>query len=319
MADPTGADWGNLANVYGLQQSDVANLKSQGYSADQASQLLALSVGGGGTRSGGGLGGGQGSVTTPETIGGSGTSVATLLGLASALGRGGGGQAAPAQPAFPGGVDPNQPFTNLGAHVLNQKAVYPAMAGLEAQQQQGANQDPSQVGFQGGGGLTIGGISSKPLITQRSSVVPDAPIGPWSGSQQQWNEVGTQAGLSPRDIAAFQKQGLSPSDVGSRYGIQVNTQPGVSSLLNPAASVTPTAGRPVTPTPSPTAIAYQPGQAWATPPPAPGLSIGPGGGAVPVPMGGGGTFAAAHNSALADAGQALFAHFGGDPSSASPA
>src|SRR5258707_1244541 len=68
------ADWNQLKSAYGLADSEINSFKSGGYSADQASQLLQLSSGGGGqARGGGNLGGGQGTgATTLPTIGGSG-------------------------------------------------------------------------------------------------------------------------------------------------------------------------------------------------------------------------------------------------------
>src|SRR5260221_12619771 len=90
MADQGAADWGNLQNVFGLQPSDINNLKSQGYSADQASQLLALSAGSAGTGPVGGAGT-AGTGQLPQTIGGSGLGPPSLVWLARGLCEGGGG------------------------------------------------------------------------------------------------------------------------------------------------------------------------------------------------------------------------------------
>jgi hypothetical protein len=102
------------------------------------------------------------------------------------------------------------------------------------------------------------------------------------------------------------------------------------------ATPAPTAGGTPTPAIQPGGIAAGPqqvsaGTPWATAPPAPGVN--PGAGMANAGMGGGFGMGppgaptrpmqapsfAAHTSALADAGRALYAHFGGDPNSAGPA
>jgi hypothetical protein len=135
---------------------------------------------------------------------------------------------------------------------------------------------------------------------------------------------------------------------GAIVGTSVPQTPQGPWLTNPsvfarATPYQPTAAPTITPQTPATAVSYAPGQAFATPPAAPGYTLGStlpptmaqsgattatpptamlppgfmGGaqGAGYVPQG----FLQAHTSALADAGKALYSHFGGDPNSASPA
>jgi hypothetical protein len=144
-----------------------------------------------------------------------------------------------------------------------------------------------------------------------------------------WNPVTERASLAagygPQDIAAFKAQGVTPQQAAAKFGYATGlptpsatpgmlgpwtTQPGI---FKQAATVAPTlaaGATPLTAAVQPTAIAYNPtATPFAQAPPAPGVTppaISP-------------TLFAAHTSALADAGKALFAHFGGDPNSASPA
>jgi hypothetical protein len=121
---------------------------------------------------------------------------------------------------------------------------------------------------------------------------------------------------------------VTPSILNDFYnmGVQLGTiKPVVS---GPTQGGTPT---PVIPAGgvSATALAGRAPTPWATAPAAPGIQIpqnvGLAAGQPPAAPGMGAAAAqpamslAAHNSALADAGKALFAHYGGDPDSASPA
>jgi hypothetical protein len=152
------------------------------------------------------------------------------------------------------------------------------------------------------------------------------------------------------------KSGVAPTP-GAIVGTSVPQTPQGPWLTNPsvfarATPYAPTAAPTVTPQTPATAVPYTAGQAFATPPatPTPIASAMPqtsvppmqtpwlaqgarGGGGLPSAWGvppaaptapgqGAGyasqAFLQAHTSALADAGKALYAHFGGDPNSASP-
>jgi hypothetical protein len=135
---------------------------------------------------------------------------------------------------------------------------------------------------------------------------------------------------------------------GTLIGANVPSVPQGPWLTNPsvfarAAMPQPTATQAITPQTPATSVPYAAGQAFATPPAAPGYTLGstlpptmaqsgatmatppaamlPSGfiggaqGAGYVPQ----AFLQAHTSALANAGMALYSHFGGDPNSASPA
>lgn len=279
------ADWNNLQSVFGLNLAEINQLKQAGYSADQASQLLDISSGGGGTSLTGTGGSSTGSVASLPTIGGSGLSPQTLTRLASALGKGGGGQGA--STGMPvSGVNQNDPLTNLGAAALNQNAVYNPVPGA-------------------GGIDPVSGVNTQQPAITTSGVVPNVQQGPWTRTPGVFASA-TGAVTPGTQIAQPIKPGQQPTQRGPKY--QGPTQ---VSLPSAFAVPPPTAPLPVTPTPQATGMAYRPGQSWATPPEAPTIQA--------PALGGIGALAAAHNSALADAGQALFAHYGGDPSSASPA
>jgi hypothetical protein len=129
-----------------------------------------------------------------------------------------------------------------------------------------------------------------------------------------WTALGQAAGFSPADIAAFQRQGLTPEQAAKQFNVQAplagpwTTQPGIFTAAPRTAPTQALGATPLQAAGQPTATAYSPTAApFATPPPAPGFQ------SPQTP------FVAAHTNALADAGKALFAHFGGDPNSAGPA
>jgi hypothetical protein len=143
------------------------------------------------------------------------------------------------------------------------------------------------------------------------------------------------------------KSGVAPTP-GAIVGTGVPTVPQGAWLTNPsvfarATPYAPTAPLTLTPQTPATAVPYAPGQAFATPPAAPGYTLGstlpptmaqsgattttPPAAMLPPGFMGGAqgagyvpqAFLQAHTSALANAGMAMYAHFGGDPNSASPA
>jgi hypothetical protein len=272
MADPS-TTWDSLTNAFGLQQSDVNSLKSSGFTPDQASQLLELSVGTGPTRQGGNLGGGQGSVGGVATIGGSGLSPSTLSTLAGLFqGRGGGQGQGGGTPTLPvGAVDPSQMMVNLGARALNERAVYPPTPGPA---------DPKS-GVSSGIG-SVGATGATP--TTMSAGVPTAADVGLAGT---WDDVAKQAGLSPGDITAFKNQGLQPSDVAQKFGVPQSpwsTSPGVFTRAPTVQPTAPTGINPFTAAVQPTGGPVTPGQPFATAPPAPGVNLQAG---VPGMMAGG--------------------------------
>jgi hypothetical protein len=150
-----------------------------------------------------------------------------------------------------------------------------------------------------------------------------------------WASVAQAAGLGPNDVTEFQRAGKTPDDIAKQFnipssGLQVpGNQPGIFKAA-PMPQAT-TGNRPIVAAPQATAAAYNPQPTpFAQAPAAPGVNIaatpsitptmGPGGApvappapSVPAPL------IAAHTSALANAGQAMYAHFGGDPATATPA
>ena len=279
MADGQSQSWGDLQNAYGLTQSQVSSLQSAGYSTDQASQLLGLSSGiaGGGTGqpSGGlGSGGNQRGITTLPTIGGSGLTPSTLIGLAGALKGGGGGGGMPQ-----GAVDPSRAIENLGAAALNEQAVYNPQPGGGSQGGQQQGSDFAKSGVQQIGGPTM------------TSTVPTVPQGPWSTTPGIFTKSTQGTAFDPQNpagwmarnpgqaitvngapttvpvagdpnFAKFQQQLIG--DVGQ--GAKIQLQPGAFNQPPP------TAAAPVTPSQPATAAAFQPGTPFATAPPAPGVS-----------------------------------------------
>jgi hypothetical protein len=195
--------------------------------------------------------------------------------------------------SIPGAVssDPMNLAANMGAAALNMPAIY--------------NPTPGQIpqGSKGGISAVASPVSS--------STVPTMPTGPWS------NQAGvttTQGDAAARQLYAQYGGNVntaSPSDISTFYKGMTGNAP---SNAVPAAS---TAG-----TPTPTAIPNPRGQQAATPfaqaPAAPGLQMGaaipPVSAAAPPPAPGGPD----HEQALAHAGMAMYAHYGGDPSTATP-
>jgi hypothetical protein len=170
------------------------------------------------------------------------------------------------------------------------------------------NQAPSAALDPRSGVSKVGG----PLISANVPMVP--------GQQVTWTSLAQANGLTQNDIAEFQKTGLGPADVAHKFGLNLTVpQPQTAALGGPwstqpgifvsAARTAPTQAPMLGAAVQPTATAYNPAATpFAQAPPAPGLQI------PQNPQ-----LLAAHTNALADAGKALFAHFGGDPNSAGPA
>jgi hypothetical protein len=163
----------------------------------------------------------------------------------------------------------------------------------------------------------IAGYQAKGLSPQQAADQLNSTWNPATATA-----IGQAAGLSRSDLNALQASGLTPQQVANRFGVQAGVpapsatpgmqgpwnDPRFGSVFTQVARTAPTQTTPLTAAAQPTAAAYNPTSTpFATPPPAPGLQI------PQTP------FVAAHTNALADAGKALFAHFGGDPNTAGPA
>lgn len=244
------ASWGNLKNVFGLDDTQVQSLQKAGYTPDQATQLMNLSVGGGGTGTTGTGGSSTRSYPTPSTIGGSGLTPSMLATLGSLLGRGGGGSTVqPVAPANVGRVDPNQTITNLGAAALNERASYGPVPGAET--------DP------------MSGVS-KATAGYTSSAVPNVQRGPWTQTPGVF--VSATGAVSPgTQIAPLPKPGEAPVQKGPKF--QGPTQMNLGSSFGVPQPSTPTGTSPFTPTPQATGTQVARPQPWATAPPAPGINL----------------------------------------------
>ena len=186
--------------------------------------------------------------------------------------------------------DPMNLAVNLGAAALNQPAVY--------------NPTPGQIpaGSKGGVSTVQSPISS--------GTVPTVAQGPWNtnagvfANQQQaqgmqaWQQQGASGSLA--DASAMEKaQGWAPGSIGKAFGADYG---------GPSNNPAPTAGG--TPTPMMPANAAAARTAPATPfATAPAAPTAPTATAQPIPP-------AVHHDALQNAGMALYAHFGGDPATA---
>jgi hypothetical protein len=202
----------------------------------------------------------------------------------------------------------------------------------------------NQASLLGAAALGIGGGYSPVVINPPPSGTPSsksgvAPTGGalvgtstpqvgWGTNEASWDQLAQTAGLSGSDISEFAKAGYTPAQVAQKLNVATPlggpwTNPQIGSVFTPVARTAPTmalGATPLTPAAQPTATAYNPTPApFAQAPPAPGLqipqTIGLAAGQPPVSS----PLLAAHTDALADAGKALFAHFGGDPNSAGPA
>jgi hypothetical protein len=218
------------------------------------------------------------------------------LKLSQAVGGLGGGQQQGPPSSIPGQVssDPMNAATNLGAAALNMPAIY--------------NPTPGQIpaGSKGGIAQVASPVSS--------GTVPTAPTGPWSNVAGAMTSQQQAAGRQIYAQYGGNVNTASPSDISTFYQ-GITGQPLSSAATGPA----PASGGTPTPTrPSNAATGAQPATPFATAPPAPGLTVGAvppiqGGGPPPAPQG---MADPAHMAALENAGKALFAHLGGDPSRA---
>ena len=213
------------------------------------------------------------------------------LSLLKTLGiTGGGGQQQQQQgPTNIGGVSSSAKdlATNMGAAALGMNAIY--------------NPTPQEAS-------AISGVGNVAKATE-SNVVPSVAAGPWSTTPGVFTKAQpmTPTGQTPGPSLGQAQQyfvdqraaaglgQMKPGDVAADMARTYWAQ------MHPQAANAPSTS---TPTPTPQATAAQVGAPtpFATAPAAPGIQI---------PQ-------EAHTSALANAGMALFAHFGGDPNSASP-
>jgi hypothetical protein len=357
MADPS-ATWQNLQNVFGLDQGQVQSLQKAGFTPDQATQLMNLSVGGGS-----GPAGGTGYVGTGQlspTIGGSGLTPSMLASLASLLGGRGGGQGqgqgqGQGGPQIVSGVGaPDQPSANQqaagqgggnqpvggGQGVQPISGFSPAVSGGGSggtQQVTGAAVDPNQVM------INLGARA----LNERAVYPPTpGPADPTSGVSSGIGQT-SATGATPTTITAGVPTARDVGLAGKNLGPWATT-PGVFTRAPTLQPTTPTGVSPFTPAPQATGTQVARPQPWATAPAAPGINVQgvvppmmgrmmPSMQGQPQPMGAPGTgaaainaqtalttgqpagFDAAHNLALAHAGMSLYAHYGGNPFSASPA
>lgn len=142
----------------------------------------------------------------------------SLLKTLGITGDGSSGQKKQQQPQWEttaGGVrtDPIWAATNLGAAALNMPAVY--------------DPTPQEAG-------KVSGVG-KYAPTVSSTDVPTAPAAGWQG-------VGQAAGLSQNDINAFKAQGLTPSQVAEKFGVQQSPVSAMPGIFGKAPTVAPTQG-----------------------------------------------------------------------------
>jgi len=166
-------------------------------------------------------------------------------------------------------------------------------------------------------------------------------------AQQGWGQGAQQGQVGSPGMGGY--RGYVPNAQAQYVASTANTPPGpwqtMPGLFKPADMPTPTVATmtPISPTTPPNAAQARPGGTgvpWATAPMPGATAMPPGNVGMPTPIGGpvpgifpgGGLqglppaapiapagLAEAHSSALADAGKALYAHFGGDPASATHA
>lgn len=166
-----------------------------------------------------------------------------------------------------------------------------------------AMQHPSSV--LGAQALEAIGLNPQGMVT----------INPTPGQTPTSPKSGVAAVSSPQ----YYQMGPGYSNYGSWSPQVQGLLKGASQVYQPA--YTPTQATTPPPAPTPQAFGAQAGTAtpFAQAPPAPGINVPPAPSA-PFPGGGGApgqnTLFGAHASALADAGKALYAHYGGDPGSA---
>lgn len=160
MAD----DWNSLQSTFGLTAQDIASLKTQGMNPNSATDFLTKGIG---------------SNTLMQGPGG--MTLSQLINLRSAFGGGGGVAQAPAKPANPGGVDPNQPEVNLGAAALAQRAVY--------------NPTPSS------GIDPVSGVSTSANTPTTSDIIPKVPKGPWTQVPSVFNPTTAMQPTAPLPVA----------------------------------------------------------------------------------------------------------------------
>jgi hypothetical protein len=208
----------------------------------------------------------------------------------------------------------------------------------------GAPWAQQSTGFQGGLSMgdmirlsgALGGGTKQPAQPQGPGYnIGNTPTNPLYGANLLGAQALTAVGLNPSGTMVvnpspaqtptgskqFAKSGVSPVSqptVMDISGVQ-RPQGVVPSIFYPAQAVqpsVPTGTSGIIPTPQPTAAQIQPtgGVPFAGVPPIQTASVPPAAPGVPAvsPF-------AIHTSALADAGKALYAHFGGDPSTATHA
>jgi hypothetical protein len=154
----------------------------------------------------------------------------------------------------------------------------------------------------------------QPITSKR---VPTAPTGPWSnipgvmggvaGQGQYQQGVFQQPAPSTTTINPITPATYAPTSTGA--GVPFAQAPPAPGASVPAQQPQPFAMPPGGPVPGGPQVNYVP-QAWGTPPSGTAAPEAPAFSQALAP------FLSAHASGLADAGKALYAHFGGDPNSA---
>ena len=225
---------------------------------------------------------GQYGLPTQNSAGSTPNNTFEMLSLLKNLGiTGGGDQQQKQGPTNIGGVSTSAKdlATNMGANRLGMHAIY--------------NPTPQDAS-------SVSGVGKVAKATE-SDVVPSMG--------DSWNEIGKAAGWSQKDLDTFKASGATPQQVADKMGLSLSPWLTTPGLYTKAASLAPTAGTPggqdgqaATPTPQATAAQVGTPTPFATAPAAPGIQI---------PQ-------EAHVQALANAGMAMYAHYGGDPHSASP-
>jgi hypothetical protein len=251
------------------------------------------------------------------------------LGAMQKYGLGQQQQQAPTGPP-PGAVsdDPMNAASNLGAAALGERAIYNPTPN---QAMMGGGQGASMAGSMGsfasgagtgGSGFDQSGVEPVAMPTE-SDKVPTVAAGPWStnagvftGQQSVDNtnaakallaQYGGDPNTTPANLATWYQgmTGKSINTAGATQQTAPTAAPGAGSQFGgfvPANA--PGVAKPATP--------------YATAPAAPGLTNAPPTATPTAAPAAPDQDPAAHNQALAHAGMALYSHFGGDPSTATP-
>jgi hypothetical protein len=294
----------NPLQQYGYdQQTGKALADSLGISTDALAAAFAQTpLTGGGPSNQSKFMGGSSNATDVQPPGRDLTQTVNQLRIAQAAGMGGGSAGQAGQTSLPtGAVDYSgaRAAENLGAQALGAAGFSGAQGAFPIY-----NPVPGQINSPKGGIQT--NVPS-PMVanaiptgaTPNVASVLGQPSQTGQGLQYWQQQAG---GGSAADAAAIEKaQGLAPGTIGKQF-YQAGVQQGAITPTN----VTPTAGGTPTPVRPPNAVgALSAPTPWATAPAAPGIQVP----SIPGHV---------HTAALEDAGKAIFAHFGGDPGTATP-